>query len=101
MRCRSRGAIESGPEALLGFMVLIRLRRSDLLTLMLERVGVILWMCSMSRDFGIEFICEARFGPTILLQNNYSWPQLWFGRQVSCGSDHQQWAQCYSISFYE
>lgn len=42
MICRSRGAIESGPEALLGLMILIRLRRSDLLRLMLERVGVIL-----------------------------------------------------------
>ena len=42
MRCRSRGAIESGPEALLGLIDLIRLRRSVLFRLTPGRVGVIL-----------------------------------------------------------
>lgn len=44
MRCRSRGggAIKSGPEAFLGLIDLIRLRRSVLFRLTPGRVGVIL-----------------------------------------------------------
>ena len=43
MRCRSRGgAIESGPEAFLGLIDLIHLRRSVLFRLTPGRVGVIL-----------------------------------------------------------
>ena len=42
MRCRSWRAIESWPEALLGLIVLIHLRRSVLFGLTQGRVGVIL-----------------------------------------------------------